>query len=363
MKTSEGKSRCRTIGWSCRSLLAALPVLVGLLLIVQPAPGLSAAAQERQVSDHFDGKRFHNDVPDHSFSDMVRWLWEMKTVEWPEWIEDPKQHAPEKQCNSSRLRVTYVNHATMLIQTDGLNILTDPIWSTVAGPSSWLGVKRVRLPGVTMEDLPKIDVILLSHDHYDHLDMPTLKQIAARDNPLIIAGLGIRNILKPDVAGTVIELDWWEVYEIQPGDMRLTFVPSLHESGRGIMSHNETLWGGFVMEGRAGRIYFAGDTGYGSFLDALRKRYDRFRLTIFPVGSYEKRWFMKSRHMNPDDAVKAHILLGSQQSIGMHFSTFAEHPEQTIDAHEHDLAAALVGHGLDASRFRILRFGEGIDIP
>jgi len=311
------------------------------------------------VSDHFDGTRFFSEEHDHTLIDMLKWLWGMKTVEWPEWINDPPQPKPIEYVNDGRVKVTYINHATILIQMDNFNILTDPIWSERASPVSWTGTKRIRVPGIKMEDLPSINLILISHDHYDHLDIPTLKELAKRDQPQILVGLGVKTILKSEGIALVHEMDWWQDYPIQSINMKITFVPTRHNSGRSLFGENRTLWGGFVLEGKSGRVYFAGDTGYGQFLNALKERFSEFNLTIFPIGSYEKRWFMKTQHMNPDDAVKAHILLNSKQSVGIHYGTFLEHPEQTIDAHETDLQAALIKYNVLESEFWILQFGEG----
>ena len=317
------------------------------------------------VSDHFDGSHFYNAEPgDHTFSDMIKWMWEMKTVDWPEWVDDPKQPAPPARVSDGRLRVTYINHATVLLQTDGLNILTDPIWSRRAGPFGWLGPARVRAPGIPIDGLPPIDYILISHDHWDHLDLPTLETIVTRDHPTILTGLGVKSLLPDEVAQNAVELDWWQSTSPSNGGMVFTFVPARHQSGRWPLVENKTLWGGFIIESPSGdQVYYAGDTGYGSFLESIHARFNRIRLAVVPIGNYEKRWIMKSQHMNPDDAVPAHVLLRAGQSMGMHYATFAEHPEQTIDAHERDLAAALSEHSVQASEFWILKFGEGRDVP
>ena len=313
-------------------------------------------------SDHFDGRRFYNEEPDHTFGDMVKWLWEMDTVQWPKWIEDPPHPEPVESVNNGNIRVTYINHATVLIQMDGLNILTDPIWSDCAGPVSWMGSKRVRSPGVALKDLPRIDVILISHDHYDHLDVPSLKQLSAQFQPLLLIGLGGNPFLDSKGFSNRVEMDWWQTYSHQFTGVTFTFVPARHASGRGLWGRNKILWGGFVIEGAAGRVYFAGDTGYGRFLRSIHERFPDFRLTIFPIGNYEPRWFMKAQHMNPEDAVEAHLLLNSQQSLGIHFGTFAEHPEQTIDAHEKDLLEALKKYNVPSSEFWVLQFGEGREV-
>jgi len=314
-------------------------------------------------SDHFDGRQFFNPVPDHTFWDEVKWLWEMETVAWPAWITDPAQPPPPRHVGEGELRVTYINHATMLVQMDGVNILTDPMWSYRSGPFSWLGACRVRAPGVEMDSLPRIDVVLLSHDHYDHLDLPTLRDLENRYEPIILGGLGIKNFLEGEGFKQVVELDWWQEYRLGQWEMSFTFVPALHNSGRGLFRGNQVLWGGFVVQGLAGNVYYAGDTGSGSFLREINERFHEFRLAILPLGNYEKRWFMKNRHMNPDDAVQAHLLLNAGQSVGMHYATFLEHPEQLIDAHETDLAQAMKEYGLIDSAFWILEFGEGRDVP
>jgi len=343
-----------------KTIQSLLIIVTGLLMIL----GLCACSMgyKGPVSDHFNGNRFFMEGSDHSFGDMVKWMWEMETVEWPEWIDDPVQPPPPATVAKGELRVTFVNHATMLLQADELNILTDPIWSSKAGPFSWMGVKRIRNPGVAFENLPKIDLILISHDHYDHLDLPTLTKIAQRDDPMILTGLGLKQYLEGHGILKTVELDWWQKYQPKNSELTITFVPSLHNSGRWPLLGNKSLWGGYIISNRQGNIYFAGDTGYGDFVDRINERFDRFRLTILPIGSYEKRWFMKNQHMNPDDAVKTHLALKSMQSVGIHYGTFAEHPEQTVDAHEKDLAKALDERKIDKSRFWVLQFGEGRNV-
>jgi L-ascorbate metabolism protein UlaG (beta-lactamase superfamily) len=341
-----------------KKILILIPILLILILSVFAIRG-SIPMYQGPVSDHFNGTHFFDKEHDHTFIDMLKWLWEMKTVEWPEWINDPPQPKPVAYVNDGHVKITYINHATILIQMDSLNILTDPIWSERASPVSWTGTKRIRAPGIKMEDLPNINLILISHDHYDHLDIPTLKKLAKRDKPQILVGLGVKTIFESEGIAMVHEMDWWEDYLIQAFNMKITFVPARHNSGRSLLRKNRTLWGGFVLEGKSGRVYFAGDTGYGQFLNALKERFSEFHLTIFPIGSYEKRWFMKTQHMNPDDAVKAHILLNSKQSVGIHLGTFLEHPEQTINSHKKDLRAALIKYNILESEFWILQSGEG----
>ncbi len=323
------------------------------------------AAYRGPVSDHFDGRRFFDpERGGHSLRDTLRWFWEMETLDWPEWIDDPPRPAPPARVGKGALRVTYVNHATVLVQIDGLNVLTDPILSKRAGPTAWLGTKRVRAPGVKLAQLPPIDVVLVSHDHYDHLDLPTIRQLARRDHPRFLVGLGVGRQLRsegvPDA--DVVELDWWQ--SAPPvGDVRFTFVPARHGSGRGPFTAGKTLWGGFAIDAPGGQVYFAGDTALGAFVREVAARFPRIRLALLPIGSYEKRWIMKTQHMNPDDAASVHGALRAARSMGIHYATFAEHPEQTVDQHEKDLAAALALRGIAPDRFWILGFGEGREVP
>jgi L-ascorbate metabolism protein UlaG (beta-lactamase superfamily) len=334
----------------------AVVVIVGMLTSTR-------AIYQGEPSDHFDGVYFFNPEPEHTFAAMVKWLWQMKTIDWPEWVDDPPQPKPPAFVRGADLRITYINQATVLIQTDSLNILTDPIWSQRASPVSWAGTKRVRAPGISLEDLPKIDVILISHDHYDHLDLPTLHRLSQLHHPRILAGLGVKSLLDAEGISAVTEMDWWQEYAAPTRSVTITFVPARHNSGRSMWGANRTLWGGFVIEGSGGKIYFAGDTAYGSFLKKIKDKFGAFRLAILPIGNYERRWFMQSQHMNPDDAVLVHRLLNVTQSVGIHYATFLEHPEQTIDAHEIDLRTALTQRDMPASAFWILGFGEGRSVP
>jgi L-ascorbate metabolism protein UlaG (beta-lactamase superfamily) len=343
-----------------KSFLGGIVLMISTLLVLVAVP---VAAGGVAVSDHCDGSVFFNPEPGHSFADMVRWLWEMERVPWPDWVEDAPQPPPPERVYGNGLRVTYINHATTLIQMEGINILTDPIWATRAGPAPFLGTRRVRAPGVAFEDLPPIDYVLISHDHYDHLDIPTAKRLKEAHDPVFVVGLEVGKLLRAHGIDNVVELDWWQSHGTDEAGVTFTFVPARHGSGRAPFMEDRTLWGGFVIDSPGGQVYFAGDTGYGKFIGDIAARFGRIRLAVLPIGNYEKRWFMKSQHMNPEDAVMAHRALGAPMSIGMHFATFAEHPEQAIDAHEKDLDRALEKFGVRDSEFRVLGFGEGMDIP
>ena len=221
--------------------------------------------------------------------------------------------------SGSEIRATFINHSTVLIQTGGYNIITDPIYSERCSPVSFLGPKRVRNPGIRFDDLPKIDVIIISHDHYDHLDLPTVERLVARDHPKIYLGLGVGERL--DSMHNVTELDWWQRVEVGK-DFYLSFVPVQHFSGRTLWDRNSTLWGGFVLEIGKRKIYFGGDSGYADHYKQTFEKFGAMDLALLPVGGYAPRDFMSFAHLDPRQAVQAHLDLHSRQSIGIHFGTF-----------------------------------------
>lgn len=314
------------------------------------------------VSDHYDGSRFYHNEKDYTFSEMLKWMVTMNPAKWPEWIEDKKYPLPPEKVGNDKYRITHINHATILIQTANLNILTDPIWSERSSMVSWAGPKRVRDAGVKINDLPNIDLILISHSHYDHLDIETLKKIVKKDDPKIIVGLGVSSLLTSLRSQKIKELDWWQKEYYSSNKTTITFVPARHNSGRGIMDKNKTLWGGFVIESIAGNLYFAGDTAYGKFLAPIKEKFNTFNIALLPIGHYKPRWMMKTHHMNPDDAVKLHKYFNIDQSIGMHYGTFGGHNDEKVDEHEKDLKIALKKYNIRKSKFWLLGFGEGRDI-
>ena len=326
----------------------------------------NAAAQpvRGQSSDHFDGKRFHNldENGDHGIFDLLRWQTGRlfgKRGAWSSYKDYPAGVAPPARVEGGNLRVTFVGHATMLIQAGGMNILTDPVWSKRVSPLSFIGPKRVRPPGLRFEDLPPIHAVLISHNHYDHLDVPTLRRLAETHQPRIFIGLGNNKLLKEKKIAGASELDWWQSSDL-PNGVRITSVPARHWSGRGIRDRNETLWGGYVIESSAGTIYFAGDTGFGTHFERIAERFPAIRLALLPIGAHLPRWFMQQNHMSPEDAVRAHQVLRPKTSLGIHFGTFPladEGERQPVE----ELRRAM--QGFNDSAFDVLAFGEGRDIP
>jgi L-ascorbate metabolism protein UlaG (beta-lactamase superfamily) len=236
--------------------------------------------------------------------------------------------APKPKENEAELTIYFVNHATYLIQVDGVNILTDPIFSKRASPVSWAGPKRVIRPGFRKEDIPEVDFVLISHDHYDHLDRDSLEFFKDRDDPKILAGLEVSKYFSEDYKFK--ELSWWERvveernsrHKSSKEDLVFTFVPAQHFSGRGLFDRNSTLWGGFVIEASGKTLFFAGDTGFGSHFQEIKKRFSEIHVSFLPIGAYEPRYFMAPKHINPQEAVEVHRIMGSNISFGMHWGTF-----------------------------------------
>ena len=277
---------------------------------------------DRKFPPHFDGKRFYNpDAPQaRGLLDLPRWKLTSRPEYSPRFIADVEQSIPPRRVDGSGLRTTLVNHSTVLLQQHGLNILTDPILSERASPLSWIGPRRRRKPGVSWEDLPSIDAVLISHNHYDHLDLPTLRRLAARgDSTFIVPARGAR-LLRSEHIGPAHELDWGESLPL-PG-FTIHCVPALHFSSRGIFDRNMTLWCGYVIESQEHLVYFAGDTAFGPHFAQIREAFGPPRLALLPIGAYEPRWFMSPIHMAPDEAVKAHEVLAAETSIAIHHGTF-----------------------------------------
>jgi L-ascorbate metabolism protein UlaG (beta-lactamase superfamily) len=269
----------------------------------------------------FDGVKFDNIEPfeDKSILDLLKW--QMGAISgstpWPDEI-DSKQFKPSSQ-RSVKPIITVINHASVLIQVDNLNILTDPHYSLRASPVQFAGPKRVVKPAIAFDDLPSIDIVLISHNHYDHLDLDTLKRLNDRDVPKFVAGLKTKSFLEDNEIKAAIDLDWWQ--SITANKTKITFVPSQHWSARGIFDKREMLWGGFYIE-NSYKIYFAGDTGYGNFFKIIKEKLGAPDLSLIPIGAYEPRWFMKDAHLNPKDSLQAFKDLESKKMIGIHFGTF-----------------------------------------
>lgn len=322
----------------------------------------SAPTYQGPPSDHFDGEVFRNRVESpRGFTRFLKWQSTRRPVVWPAWREATPGPPPPRRVDGDALRVTFVNHATVLIQTAGLNIITDPVWSHRVSPVSWIGPARIRVPGIRFDDLPPIDAILISHNHYDHLDVPTLRRLVERDTPRIFAGLGTGALFDQEGLGGWTDLDWWQSAQLSER-VSVVATPGQHFSGRGLSDGSGVLWAGFVLRTPGGAIYFAGDTGMGPHFGEIRQRFGAPRLAILPIGAYTPRWFMAPVHVSPEQAVEAHRILGARLSVAIHFGTFPladEGPDTPI----RDLAMARSAQGVSSERFRVLDFGQGLDVP
>jgi len=346
---------------SPRSLLATL----ALAVVLGGCASIAAGVYRGPTSDHFDGRRFHNPQPfdDAMFGDGLRNIAKILAREsrgGSKWVTAPTD-TPPPRVGGGRLRVTFVNHATLLLQMDSLNILTDPIWSDRASPYSWAGPKRRAAPGIRFEDLPTIDVVLISHNHYDHMDLATLRRLVAAYHPRIVTGLGNSAYLRRHGVPGAQDIDWWQSVDLGRG-VRLTGVPAQHWSARWINDKWRTLWLGFVIESESGPVYFAGDTGFGEFLARIRDRFGPLRLAMLPISPSRPRAVMAPRHMSAGDAVRAYELLNASTAIGTHFGTFRQGEDAEGDPVD-SLALAVKQAWPCTLRFWALYNGAARDVP
>lgn len=315
------------------------------------------------VSDHFDGLHFFDPdgSPPKSLGEVLRWQFGSgrKRAIWPEWAPSPYADTPPPRVEGDKVRFCFVGHASWLIQTGGLNILVDPVWSMRASPFSFAGPKRHNDPGIAFDKLPKIDVVLVSHGHYDHLDVATLSKLNAAFAPRVITPLGNDVAMRASDAAIKAEaFDWHQRVELG-GGVAATLVPTRHWSARGLFDRNKALWASFVLETPAGKLYIVCDSGYGDgqHFRRVADAHGPLRLAILPIGAYEPRWFMRDQHMNPEDAVKALADCGAAQALAHHHGTF-QLTDEAIDAPAIGLGAALDAAGVPREKFVTLKPGQ-----
>ncbi len=328
---------------------------------------LSAPRWQGPLTEHFDGDKFvtpgapekHGGFSSLSgLKSLLDWQLHRQPGPWREYRDEPFGPRPPAQVPMGAMRVTFINHATTLIQLDGVNVITDPIYAERCSPVSFAGPKRVRPPGIRFEDLPRIDVIVLSHNHYDHLDVATLKRLTELyPHARIFAGLGNAAFLTAQKLGNVTELDWWEHREVN--GVTITSVPNQHFSNRGVTDGDGTLWSAWALTGSNGSAFFGGDTGYGPHFKTVGDRLGPFRLAVLPIGAYKPEWFMSPIHMSPEQAVEAANDLRAGLSVPMHYGTFNLADDGETEPLE-ALAAALQKR---PTSFAVLGFGEGRDVP
>lgn len=304
------------------------------------------------ASDHFDGVRFFNHgqpSTDRSLGEVLRWRFGEKRARWPASV--PVEPAVP-DASVATLRVTMIGHATLLIQVAGINLLTDPVWSDRASPVSFAGPKRVTAPGIAFDDLPPIHAVLLSHNHYDHLDLATLRRLHDRHAPAMIMPLGNDAIVRRAIPDARIAVGDWGDRIAVSGNVSTTLTRANHWSSRGLSDRRMALWAGHYLDTPSGGVWFAGDTGYGdsAIFREIRALHGAPEIALIPIGAYAPRWFMTTQHVNPDEAVRILQDVGAERALGIHWGTF----QLTDEPREEPvlgLSAALSVAGLPAQRF------------
>jgi L-ascorbate metabolism protein UlaG (beta-lactamase superfamily) len=344
-----------------------LPVCTALIISIFSVSTASCAAQSINPDNpHHDGNGFRNIQlkDDHGFFEFIRWRWERLWIDIPSadsYSFTVANNDPEfLRANRTKKTLTWIGHATVLLQIGGFNILTDPQFSKYASPVQWAGPRRVVPPGIDLEALPHIDFVLISHDHYDSLDVTSVKALTSRaagDKTTFFVPLGLKEWFRQLGITNVIELDWWDEYQVD--GLRFIATPMQHWGKRSPFSRNEHLWASWVVISEDFRFYFGGDTGYAHHFKETGEKFGPFDLAALPIGAYEPRWFMKNHHINPEEAVQAHRDLRSLKSIGMHWGTFIL-TDEPLDEPPLRLKAAMATEGLSPKDFLVLKHGETI---
>lgn len=344
-------------------LMKKIQMATVILLVIACTSARKVNKDPSQIKAPYDGQRFENIEPfaDKNVFDVL-W-WQIQALfyreSWPSEVQQ-KYFEPVVQ-RSVQPRVAVLGHATALVQVGGMNFLTDPHFSQRASPFSWAGPQRVVQPGIPFEKLPPIDAVLISHDHYDALDIPSLKRISGKWGSKIFVGLGNKSLLEENGIQNVEELDWWD--RVPVGDVNISFVPVQHWSARGTGDKRETLWGGFVIHSGARQIFFAGDTGYGTgkVFRMIHEKLGPMDVSLIPIGAYEPREFMKNAHVWPKESVKIFLDTGTKKAVGIHFGTFADLTDEAIDDPPKKLNEALKASGISLDDFIVPEFGRTYD--
>lgn len=360
-----------------------------------PFRSLSAAAAAlllgscASVNPYYDASRPHHRqngfqnnytaFEPRGLRDLVRWRYAAWRDELP---QPPRGETPRTTPDLAFIRAnatagttmqptaTWIGHATVLVQMGGLNVLTDPIFSERASPLGFVGPKRHQPPGVALAQLPHIDLVLISHNHYDHLDEATVRALNAQFGgpPLFVVPLGVKPWLADIGITNAVELDWWQSHELKTGHgaAEVVMTPVQHWSGRGLTDRMKTLWGGYAVFTPGFQIFHAGDTGYSKDFADIQQRFAArqdasrgggFDLALIPVGAYEPRWFMAQQHIDPTEAVRIHADLGAKHSLGIHWGTF-ELTDESLDAPPPQLAEARRAKGVADESFFVMAIGE-----
>lgn len=331
-----------------------------ILLLAFPPASLDRTgpppASSSLESATFDGTRFRSPEPrEVRLGDWIRRRLHSQRGPWPKFIATPLGEAPPERVCDGELRVTLINHSTLLVQMDGVTFLTDPVWSERASPVAFVGPYRHVPPGVALGALPPIDFVVVSHAHYDHTDLPTLARLAAAGGPRFFVPLRLGALLRDAGVAPVEELDWWESRRV--GGVVVTCVPAQHWSARGLFDRDRTLWSGWAVSGPSRRFYYAGDSGYFAGFAEIGERLGGIDLAAVPIGAYEPEAMMRPFHMNPEEAVRAARDVGAARLIGVHYGTF-DLTDEPLDEPPRRFAAAAASAGIDAAHAWTPPIGE-----
>ncbi|MES3040816.1 MAG: MBL fold metallo-hydrolase [Pseudomonadota bacterium] len=340
-----------------------------LLLILSLSGCQTHNANYNSSKPHHTPDGFHNNYPgrEPDMGDFFRWQWNRLFREAPEHRAElvPWQAIDPSQLNTTQgLSATWLGHATVLLNSAGVRVLTDPIFSERASPLSWLGPKRLTALPIAPKKLPFVDAVVISHNHYDHLDLPSLRQLNAQigGSPLFIVPLGNAALLQQEGILNVKELDWWDSITLRDG-MRITLVPTQHWSKRRLLGdRNEALWGGYVLQHQGRQALFVGDTGYSKDFSDIHARFGDMNFAMIPIGAYAPRDFMQRQHIDPAEAVKIHQDTKARLSLGIHWGTFIL-TDEAIQQPPLDLAVALQKAGVAAAQFPRWAIGETRHAP
>lgn len=321
-------------------------------------------SQKIPGKSYFDGNTFHNldsNIKAPGFLELLKWQTTRLFSPLPSLnpndytITTVRNDGSAVRENTGRFSATWIGHATVLLQMDGKNILTDPIWSERCSPVSFAGPKRYTNPGISLEELPRIDLVVISHNHYDHMDIPTLVSLNQKFKPLFVVGLKNKAFLINAGLERVVEMDWWETQKLD--SLEITFTPTQHTSARGLFDRDRTLWGSYILRGKENTVYFAGDTGYFPEFKMIGDKYPGIDYAILPIGAYEPRWFMKPVHMNPEDSIQAFQDLGAKFFIPIHYHTFVL-TDEGIDEPIQKIKNLFLGVSIPNKYLLLLKIGE-----
>jgi N-acyl-phosphatidylethanolamine-hydrolysing phospholipase D len=360
----------------------ALRRSAALLALMLTACANEPAAVKGRAPHHRDGTFQNNYVEfaPRGLMALLRWKWQA----WRDGLPAPPQTPTPSlvpdlgliQSNAGagaamEPSVTWIGHATVLVQLGGLNVLTDPIFSNRASPLSFLGPARAQKPGLWPHELPRIDLVVISHNHYDHLDADSVKMLAAQSGgpPLFVVPLGLKRWFEDVGISSVVELDWWQSHKL--GAVEVVLTPVQHWSGRSLGDRMHTLWGGYALFAPQLHVFFAGDTGYSRDFADIRARFAErqgaaqgggFDVALLPIGAYEPRWFMREQHVNAEEAVRIHLDLGAKASLGIHWGTF-ELTDESLDEPPRKLIEARRALNVADNAFFTLAVGQTRRLP